>query len=128
MVRTTFAPSVVVGVLAVWVELTALAAFAACLFRFLFSAGISLGRSRTSPGIALGVPAANWPPVSTRVLETAWPLDIVLKLIVYLAKLSSKPVEVDSVDNSCPVISAYNFGCSMVVIAEGASGGVPEEA
>jgi hypothetical protein len=60
-----------------------------------------------------------------RVLETAWPCDISLELIVNLAKLSSKPVEVDSVDNSCPVISVEDFGCSMMV---GATGGESEEA
>ncbi len=93
-----------------------------------FSAGVSLGGSRTSPGIAFGVPAANWPPVSSWVVETAWPLDVLLELVVNLAKLSSKPVEVDPVDNFCPVISAYDFGCSMMVFAESASGGEPEEA
>ncbi len=94
MVRTTLAPSVEVGALAARMGLAALAALAAYLFRFLFSAGVSLGGSRTSPGISLGVPAANWPPITLRVSETAWPCDISLELVVNLAKLSSKPVEV----------------------------------
>jgi len=63
-----------------------------------------------------------------RIAETAWPCDISLELVVNLAKLSSKPVEVDSVDNSCPVISAYDFGCSVMMGVEVTSGGGPEEA
>ncbi|MBG0744816.1 MAG: hypothetical protein IV298_15355 [Cylindrospermopsis raciborskii KL1] len=127
MVRTTLAPSVEVGAPAAWMGLAALAALAANLFRFRFSAGVSLGGSRTRPGISLEVPAANWPPVSFRVSETAWPCDISLELVVNLAKLSSKPVEVGPVDNSCPVISAYDFGCSRLG-TEVVSGGEPEVA
>jgi len=41
MFRTTLAPSVAVGASAAWMGLAALAAFAACLFHFLFSAGVS---------------------------------------------------------------------------------------
>ena len=59
IVTTIFAPSVVLGALAAWMTLAALAAFAASLFRFRFSAGVALGGSRASPGITLGVPVAN---------------------------------------------------------------------
>ena len=61
IVTTILAPSVVLGALAAWMALAALAAFAASLFRFRFSAGVALGGSRASPGIALGVPVANLP-------------------------------------------------------------------
>ena len=51
IVTTIFAPSVVLGALAAWMTLAALAALAASLFRFRFSAGVALGGSRASPGI-----------------------------------------------------------------------------
>ena len=50
IVNTILAPSVVLGALAAWMTLAALAAFAASLFRFRFSAGVALGGSRASPG------------------------------------------------------------------------------
>ena len=53
IVNTILVPSVVLGTLAVWVTLAALAAFAASLFRFRFSPGVALGGSRASPGITL---------------------------------------------------------------------------
>ncbi len=93
MVRTTRAPSVVVGASAARMGLAALAAFTAFLFRFCFSAGVSLGASRMSPGITLWVPATNWTPVSSPFPETSWPCDISRESVVNFARLSSKPVE-----------------------------------
>jgi hypothetical protein len=61
IITTILAPSVVLGALAAWMALSALAALAANLFLFRFSAGVALGGSRASPGITFGVPVANLP-------------------------------------------------------------------
>ena len=81
IVNTILAPSVVLGALAAWVTLAALAALAASLFRFRFSAGVALGGSRASPGITLGMPVANlpwFPEVQTRLgsVMSRWKMSI----------------------------------------------------
>jgi hypothetical protein len=105
IVNTIAAPSVVLGALAAWVTLAALAAFAASLFRFRFSAGVALGGSRASPGIALGVPVANLPlvPVGPDAPRLC---DVSLEDVDNLASLSSKPVEAGLVTDSFPTTSA----------------------
>ena len=105
IVTTIFAPSVVLGALAAWMALAALAAFAANLFRFRFSAGVALGGSRASPGIALGVPVANLPlvPIGPDAPRLC---DVSLEDVDNLASLSSKPVEAGLVTNSFPPTSA----------------------
>ncbi len=106
MVRTTLASVVLVDALATSLALVALAALAANLFLFCFSAGVALGGSRTSPGIALGMPVANLLPDPIWFLDTPRPCDVSLEVVDNLASFSSKPVEAGLVANSFPVISA----------------------
>ncbi len=77
----------------------------ASLFRFRFSAGVALGGSRASPGIALGVPVANLPlvPVGPDAPRLC---DVSLEDVDNLASLSSKPVEAGLVTDSFPTTSA----------------------
>ncbi len=105
IVNTILAPSVVLGALAAWLALTALAALAANLFCFRFSAGVALGGSRASPGITLGVPVANLPlilggPDPPRLC------DVSLEDVDNSASFSSKPEEAGLVTNSFPATSA----------------------
>jgi hypothetical protein len=115
MVRTTLASLVSVDALATSVALVALAALAANLFLFRFSAGVALGGSKTSPGITLGVQVANLLPVSFRFPDTPRLCYVSLEVVDSLASFSSKPVEAGLVGNSFPVISMYEIGCSVGV-------------
>ena len=98
IVNTILAPSVVLGALA------ALAAFAASLFRFRFSAGVALGGSRTSPGIAFGVPVANLAP-DPEGPDMPQLCDVSLEDVDNLASFSSNPVETGLIANTFPVTS-----------------------
>ncbi len=106
MVRTTLASVVSLDALAAWLALAALAAFAANLFLFRFSAGVALGGSRTSPGIALGMPVANLPPDPEGVPDAPRLCDVSLEDVDNLASFSSNPVETGLLANSFPVTSA----------------------
>ncbi len=106
MVRTTLASVVLSDTLATSLALVALAALAANLSLFRFSAGVALDGSRTSPGIALGVSVANSPPDPNGFPDAPRPFDVSLEVMDNLASFSSKPVEAGLVTNSFPVISA----------------------
>ena len=100
IVSTIFAaPSVVLGALAAWMTLAALAALAASLFRFRFSAGVALGGSRASPGIAFGVPVANLP-LDPEDPDAPRPCDASLEDVDNLASFSSNPVETGLIANT----------------------------
>jgi hypothetical protein len=113
---------VLVDALATLMALVALAALAANLFLFRFSAGVALGRSRTSPGITLSVPVANLLPVSFWFPATPQLCDVSLELVDSLASFSSKPVEAGPAGNSFPVISLYEIGCLVGVGSSSARG------
>ncbi len=80
--------------------LAALAALAANHFLFGFSAGVALGGSRTSPGIALGVPVTNLPPDPEGVPDAPRLCDVSQEEVDNLASFSSNPVETDLIANS----------------------------
>jgi hypothetical protein len=105
MVRTTLASVVMSDALATWLALAALAAFAANLFLFCFSAGVALGGSRTSPVISLGVPVAKMPPDPEGVPDAPRLCYVSLEDVDNLASFSSKPVETGLVANCFPVTS-----------------------
>jgi hypothetical protein len=106
IVNTILAPSVVLGAWAARLDLAALAALAANLFLFRFSAGVALGGSKTSPGITLGVPVANLPPDPKGVPDAPRLCDVSPEDVDNLASFSSKPVETGLVANSFLGISA----------------------
>jgi hypothetical protein len=104
IVTTILAPSVVLGAWTARLALDALAALAAILFRFRFSAGVALGGSRTSPGIAFGVPVANLAP-DPEGPDMPQLFDVSLEDVDNLASFSSNPVETDLNANTFPVTS-----------------------
>jgi hypothetical protein len=79
MVKSTLASMVLSDAWATALALVALAALAANLFHF--SAGVALGGSRTSPGIALGVSVANLPPDPEGVPDAPRPCDVSLEAV-----------------------------------------------
>ncbi len=85
--------------------LAALAALAANLFLFRFSAGVALGGSRTSLGITFGVPVANLP-LGPEGPDAPRLCDVLLLDVDNLATFSSKPVEAGLVANSFRTTSA----------------------
>jgi hypothetical protein len=100
MVRTTLASVVLSDAWATVLALVVLAVLAANLFLFRFSAGVALGGSRMSPGIALSVPVANLPPDPEGVPNAPHPCDVSVEAVDNLASFSSKPVEAGLVTNS----------------------------